>query len=103
MSQFQALAASTVLMTAAPIIATAETREFDLSGFNRIEISAGINAIVEVGHSFSVRVETDDTKVLDDLCIEVRGRKLIADLDIGFPATLAPNCSRQLRQAGHYS
>ncbi len=83
MSRFQALAASTVLL-AAPVTASAETREFDLSEFNRIEISTGINAIVEIGGDFSVRAETDNTKILEDLRIEVRGRKLIADLDIGF-------------------
>ena len=83
MSRFQALAASTVLL-AAPVTVSAETRDFDLSEFNRIEISTGINAIVEIGGEFSVRAETDNTKILEDLRIEVRGRKLIADLDIGF-------------------
>lgn len=84
MSQFQALAASTVIMTAAPILGTAETRDFDLSEFNRIEISAGINAIVEIGQNFSVRAETDNTKILDDLRIVVRSRKLTADFNLGF-------------------
>lgn len=88
MSQFQALAASTVILTAAPVVAAAETRNFDLSEFNRIEISTGINAIVEVGQRFSVRAETDNTKILDDLRIEVRGRKLSADLDLGFLESL---------------
>ena len=83
MSRFQALAASTVLL-AAPTSGSAETREFDLSDFNRIEISTGINAIVEIGGEFSVRAETDTTKILEDLRIEVRGRKLVADLDLGF-------------------
>lgn len=84
MSRFKALAASTVLVATAPIAASAETRDFDLSNFNRIEISTGINAIVEIGGEFSVRAETDDIKILEDLRVEVRGRKLIADLDIGF-------------------
>ena len=88
MSQFQALAASTVLLATAPLAVSAETRNFDLSEFNRIEISTGINAIVEVGESFSVRAETDNTKILDDLRIEVRGRKLVADLDLGFLESL---------------
>jgi len=83
MNRFQALAASTVLL-AAPVIASAETREFDLSDFNRIEISTGINAVVKIGGDFSVRAETDNTKILEDLRIKVRGRKLVADLDLGF-------------------
>ncbi len=83
MSRFQALAASTVLL-AAPVAVSAETREFDLSEFNSVEISTGINAVVEIGGDFSVRAETDNTKILEDLRIEVRGHKLIADLDLGF-------------------
>ena len=88
MSRFQALAASTVLLATTPMAATAETREFDLSEFNRIEISTGINAVVEVGGAYSVRAETEDVKILDDLRVEVRGRKLKADLDVGFIESL---------------
>lgn len=87
MTRFQALAASTALLTV-PQLAAAEIRDFDLSGFSRVEISTGINAIVEIGGEFSVRAESDDPKIMDDLKIEVRGRKLTAELDLGFFANL---------------
>lgn len=87
MTRFQALAASTVML-ATPQIATAETQDYDLANFTRIEISTGINAIVEIGGAFSVRAESGDSKIFEDLDISVKGDKLMAEIDRGFFASL---------------
>lgn len=87
MSRFQAFAASTVIL-ATPQLAIAETRDYDLTGFNNIEISTGIKATIEVGDVFSIQAKSDDAKALDALEIKVRGGMLSAELDRGFFAFL---------------
>ncbi len=69
------LAASTAaLILAAP--AMAETRNFDVSSFDGLEVSAGIDVNFETGGSQSVSVENKDGD-FDDIIVEVKGGKLV--------------------------
>ncbi|MCF6328853.1 MAG: DUF2807 domain-containing protein [Henriciella sp.] len=69
------LAASTAaLVLAAP--AMAETRNYDVSPFDGLEVSAGINVNFETGGTQSVLVE-NKTGDFDDIIVEVTGGKLV--------------------------
>lgn len=75
---------STLLLTAAAVAVTtaalvalpafAETRTYNLSGFDRIDVSAGIDVTFSQG-PFSVRVDEPDGN-FDKLIVEVRGNTL---------------------------
>ena len=69
------LAASTAaFILAAP--AMAESRDYDVSSFDGIEVSAGIDVNFETGGGQSVSVENKDGN-FDDIIVEVRGGKLV--------------------------
>jgi len=56
--------------------AMAETRTYDLSGFDEIDASAAVDVEVEVGGDYSVRAETNDGD-FESLDLRVRGDALV--------------------------
>jgi hypothetical protein len=62
------------LSVSLPALADQETR--DLSGFDSIEISGGIDLVLRQGQGFTVEVENDDGE-LDEIITEVRGTTLV--------------------------
>ncbi len=75
-----ALAAALVLL---PMSVFAETRTFDLAGFDGVSASSGIHVFVDVGEDFSVVAESDDEVQLDRLEIDVRRGTLRIRMDQG--------------------
>ncbi|UJW86596.1 head GIN domain-containing protein [Devosia sp. SL43] len=73
--------ATTVAMTGT---AFAQSRDFDLAGFDRIDIATGLDAVVTIGDSFSVRAESRSQDALDKLEVAVNGGVLSAKLDQNF-------------------
>lgn len=71
-----ALACSVIALSAGSAFAAEET--YDLSDFDAVSVSAGIEAIVTVGGDYSVRAESTEAG-LEKLDIKVRGNSL----DIG--------------------
>jgi hypothetical protein len=67
-------AAAAVFVAAAP--AFAETKSYNLSGFNSVDISAGLSAKIVAGGTYSVRAEAAP-EVLDRLDIRVEGGVLV--------------------------
>jgi putative autotransporter adhesin-like protein len=67
------LASIFALAASLPALADQETRE--LSGFNAIEVSGGIDLVARQGDGFVVEVENDDGD-LDEIITEVRGSTL---------------------------
>ncbi len=55
-----------------------ETREFDLSDFDKIKLECGIDIRIHVGESFFCEVEADDN-FFDEMKFRVRGRTLVLD------------------------
>ncbi|MBB5519420.1 head GIN domain-containing protein [Amphiplicatus metriothermophilus] len=56
--------------------ALAETRDYDLSGFDAVSVSSGQNAVITVGGNYSVRAEGTE-KALERLDILVKGDELV--------------------------
>lgn len=54
----------------------AESRTYDLTGFDSVNISTGVRAIVTTGGAHSVRIEARDTATLDRLDVSVVGGRL---------------------------
>ena len=54
----------------------AESRTYDLSGFDTVNVSTGVRAIVTVGGAHSVRIEARDIATLDRLDVSVVGGRL---------------------------
>ena len=54
----------------------AESRTYDLSGFDTVVLSTGVRAIVTTGGEFSVRVEARDAQTFDRLDVSVAGGRL---------------------------
>jgi hypothetical protein len=73
--------AATVTMTGA---AMAESRDFDLAGFDKLDIATGLDAVVSIGDSFSVRAESRSRDALDKLEVAVNGGVLSAKLEQNF-------------------
>lgn len=74
--------------------AFAETRTFDLAGFDGVSASSGIHVLVDVGEGFSVVAESDDEVQLDRLTVDVRRGTLRMRMDEGL---LAPRRTRGWR------
>lgn len=74
MTKFAALAISAAILTASSA-AFAESREFDLPEFDRIDVSAGIKLVANVGRDQRVTVETEDGD-FTDFEIEVKNGEL---------------------------
>jgi len=64
--------------------AMAESRDFELTGFEQVDINTGIHATVTLGDSFSVRAESSNKELLDKLEVTVDGGKLSASVDQTF-------------------
>ncbi len=77
------LAGATTLAVSLP--AFSEERAFDVSGFDRIEVSAGLSVEVEIGPDFEVVAEASNSKILKRLDIKVKGDKLIVTQDSKWP------------------
>ena len=54
----------------------AESRTYDLTGYDSVNISTGVRAIVTTGAAHSVRIEARDTATLDRLDVSVVGGRL---------------------------
>lgn len=52
------------------------SRSYDLTGFDVVDVSTGVRAIVTTGGAFSVRVEGRDDETLDRLDVSVVGGRL---------------------------
>lgn len=72
------IATSSVTLATATAV-TAETRSFELSGFNRIQVSEGLDAEIKVGETFGIKAEARAQKSLDNLDISVRGDTLFIE------------------------
>lgn len=53
-----------------------QTRSYDLSGFDSIVATTGVNVIVTTGQPYGVRVEARDEETLDRLDVDVSGKRL---------------------------
>ena len=78
------LALGTVVGLSLAGTAMAESRSFDLSGFDRIDIATGLDAVVKLGDAFSVTATSGSPQALDNLQLEVRDGVLTARLDQSF-------------------
>ncbi len=58
----------------------AESRNYDLTGFDTVIVSTGVRALITTGGDFTVRVEARDATTLDRLDVSVVGGRL----NIGF-------------------
>jgi hypothetical protein len=77
-----ALAGSIALVMAGS--AMAESRDFDLNGFTRVDINSGINAVITRGDAFSVRAESANKDLLDKLQVTLEGDTLRASVEQSF-------------------
>ncbi|MDB5527853.1 MAG: hypothetical protein JWR51_956 [Devosia sp.] len=77
-----ALAGSIVLTMVGS--AMAESRDFDLTGFTKLDIHTGINATVTLGDAFSVHAESANKDLLDKLEVTLEGDTLSASVDQNF-------------------
>lgn len=78
------LALGTALSLSLAGAAMAESRTFDLSGFDKLDIATGLDAVVTQGDSFSVTATSNSTKALDNLQLTVDGGALVARFDQSF-------------------
>lgn len=61
--------------------AVAETRAFDLTGFDALSVSEGIEAILTRGSGFRIEAESRDSDYLDRLELEVRNGRLFLGIE----------------------
>lgn len=78
------LALATALGLTLTGAASAESRDYDLKGFDHLDIATGIDAVVTVGDSFSVTADSGSSDALDNLHIDVSGGTLKASIDQNF-------------------
>jgi len=64
--------------------AMAQERSFDLTGFDKVDISTGLDAIVTLGDTFAVQAQSRNQEVLDKLEITVSGDTLTARIESNF-------------------
>ena len=62
----------------------AESRDFELTGFDQVGINTGINATVTLGDSFSVQAVSSNKELLEKLEVTLDGGKLDASVDQNF-------------------
>lgn len=84
MRKFAVLSLMSMLGLAMTGAALAQSRDFDLNGFERIDISTGIDARVRLGDSFSIVAQSKDQRALDNLEVSVDSGVLSARLDQNF-------------------
>jgi hypothetical protein len=80
MHHWKTAPAVALLITLASV-ADAETREFDLSGFDTVSVSEGIGAIVTEGAAFAIEAESRNSDHLDRLEVEVRNDQLTLGME----------------------
>lgn len=61
--------------------ATAETRTFDLTGFDAVSVSEGIDAILTRGSGFQIEAESRNSDYLDRLELDVRNGRLFLGIE----------------------
>lgn len=61
--------------------AVAETRSFDLTGFDALSVSEGIDAILTRDAGFQIEAESRDSDDLDRLELEVRNGRLVLGIE----------------------
>ena len=64
--------------------AHAESRNFDLNGFDKIDVATGLDAVVTLGDSFAVTATSGSTQALDNLRLDVADGVLTARFDQSF-------------------
>lgn len=70
------LLAASAMALAMTGLANAETRDYDLSSFEKLDVSAGIEVDFQVGSGQSIAVSNDNGK-FDDIIVQVRGDTLV--------------------------
>ncbi len=70
-----------VLFVSISTFAWADTKSFDLSGFDGVSAAEGVHVIVTTGEEFEVIAESDDTQQLERLILDVRRGTLRARMD----------------------
>ncbi len=78
------LALGTALSLSLAGTAMAESRAFELTGFDKIDIATGLDAVVTLGDSFSVKATSDSADALDNLQLTVNDGVLAARFDQSF-------------------
>lgn len=73
------LAGATTIAVSLP--AFGSERDFDLSGFDKIVVSSGLSAEIEIGDAYSVSAESSSNRALDRLDIRVKGNTLYIERD----------------------
>ncbi|UXN72476.1 DUF2807 domain-containing protein [Devosia sp. A8/3-2] len=64
--------------------AMAESHDFELNNFDRIDIATGLDAVVTIGDSFAVRAESGSADALSNLELSVADGVLTARIDQDF-------------------
>lgn len=77
-----ALAVGLGLLTTTSVLA--QSRDFDLSDFDRVDIATGLDARITQGEAFAVTASSRSQDALDNLQITVDGSTLTARLDQNF-------------------
>nr|WP_295890256.1 head GIN domain-containing protein [uncultured Devosia sp.] len=75
-----AAAAGLLVSTAA----YAESKTYELSGFDKIDVATGLDAVVKLGDSFSVTATSGSAQALESLQLEVTDGVLLARFDQSF-------------------
>jgi hypothetical protein len=78
------LALGTVIGLSLAGTAMAESRTFELGGFDKIDIATGLDAVVTLGDSFSVTATSGSAQALDNLQLSVTDGVLTARFDQSF-------------------
>ena len=73
--------ASTTAIAVSSLPVFADTKSYDLSGFDEISISSGIDAEITIGSDFSIVADARNRDTFDKLDISVRGHTLYIDRD----------------------
>jgi hypothetical protein len=64
--------------------ALAESRTFELDGFDKIDIATGLDAVVTLGDSFSITATSNSPQALDNLQLDVSDGVLVARFEQSF-------------------
>lgn len=75
--------ALTLVTTLTASAALAETRSFDLSGFEGVSAAEGITVQISIGSAFEVIAESEDDRLLDYISLDVSRGVLVAEMDDG--------------------
>ncbi|WP_240229621.1 head GIN domain-containing protein [Devosia lacusdianchii] len=84
MRTMKTLALATALGLTLTGAALAESRNFDVKDFDRIDISTGIDAVVTIGDRFAVSADSASADALQNLRVDVSGGVLKASFDQSF-------------------